>query len=324
MCYPQSRVEDAALLESLAGYETGDAGWISYGYYDAGLVSDYMTYLDVTLEGRRFRGVRLTAYRPYYSGLPAEDQYSYIDEEGFEIGKVYWFAWEPIRWNVLEYRDGALLLSARTCLDAQPFQDLYEGNRSKMVIPGTDTLVNDWEASSVRTYLNSTFLETALTEDEAARLVETELNNRTTGYAVNSKFQIIQRDTRDRVFLLSYEDMLNTDYGFPEKASYDLETNGDKINSVPEALLRRRSYTAYATIQGCRSSQQGATVDGEHACYYMLRSAGSVKFSICGVSKYGSASYSGSINPTSKSSQDGLAFNGDFGLLPALRIQAGP
>ena len=322
--YPQSLVsEEDAALPFLRAEEDLSAGWVSYGYYSGGKAEDYMLYKDVTLEGRRFRGVYMTAYRPYYTGLEAGEEASYIDDSGFELGKVYWFEHRPILWNVLEYRDGSLLLNAKYCLDAQPFQDLYEGNRSKMVIPGTDILVNDWEACSVRAFLNGLWKETAFSKEEQGMLQTVLLNNRTTGYAPNAKFQITQNDTEDQVFLLSYEDVMNSEYGYPEKTSFDLEANGDNINEVQQALIRRRSYTDYAAIQGCRPSTQGVTAEDEPACYYMLRSAGSVKFSIAGVSKYGSASYSGSINPTSKSSQDGLAFNGDFGLLPAIYVKVG-
>lgn len=323
--YPQRLLSEDEATYALLQAESGDLndGWTSYGYYSEGNVSDYMFYKDITLEGKTYRGVYLTDYRPYYTGLPAGPDASYIDDEGYELNRAYWFEYVPIAWNVLEYREGCLLLNARYCLDAQPFQDLYEGNRSKMVIPGTSTMTNDWEASSVRAFLNGAFSHLAFTEDEQQMIELTQLNNRTTGYEPCAKFQITQNDTEDKVFLLSYEDVLNPDYGYPEKSSFDLETNGDSINDVPEAFQRRRSYTAYATIQGCRPSTQGVTADGEPACYYMLRSAGNLKFSIAGVSKYGSASYSGSMNPTSKASQDGLSFNGDFGLLPALRIKVG-
>ena len=322
--YPQTLVSGGdAVLPFLQAQEALSDGWVSYGYYSGGEAGDYMLYKDVAVEGRRFRGVQMTAYRPYYTGLEAGGDASYIDDSGFELDKVYWFEYTPILWNVLEYRDGHLFLNAKYCLDAQPFQDLYEGNRSKMVIPGTDILVNDWEACSVRAFLNGLWRETAFSDTERGMLQTVSLNNRTTGYAPNAKFQITQHDTEDQVFLLSYEDVMNPDYGYPERSSFDLEANGDNINEVQQAMVRRRSYTDYAAIQGCRPSTQGVTAEDEPACYYMLRSAGSVKFSISGVSKYGSASYSGSINPTSKSSQDGLAFNGDFGLLPAIYVKVG-
>ena len=189
--YPQSLVsEEDAALPFLRAEEDLSAGWVSYGYYSGGKAEDYMLYKDVTLEGRRFRGVYMTAYRPYYTGLEAGEEASYIDDSGFELGKVYWFEHRPILWNVLEYRDGSLLLNAKYCLDAQPFQDLYEGNRSKMVIPGTDILVNDWEACSVRAFLNGLWKETAFSKEEQGMLQTVLLNNRTTGYAPNAKFQI--------------------------------------------------------------------------------------------------------------------------------------
>ena len=321
--YPQSLVmEDDPALTALRTLED-PATFVSYGYYSAGEVADYMRFLDTEVDGVRYRGVYMTDYRPYYTGLPAGPDASYIDDGGYALETVYWFRFDPIVWNVLDYHDGELLLNAARCLDAQPYQALYQGNRSNFSILGSDTLVNDWAASSIRSFLNDDFLHLAFTPEEQALIAVTRLDNRTTGYEPNAKFQITQQDTEDQLFLLSYADLVNPGYGYPETASFDLAANGDSINDVPEAFVRRRSYTPYAAIQGCRPSSQGVTGDGEPACYYMLRSAGNLRFSIAGVSKYGSASYSGSLNPTSKSSQDGFAVNGDFGLLPAMNVKVG-
>lgn len=296
--------------------------WSSYGYYDEGATADYMFYKDVEVDGVNYRGVYMLKYRPWYSKLAASADYTYIDDEGYDLETVYWFKYSPIAWSVLDYEKGNLLLNSKYCLEGQPFQALYEGDRSKLVIPGTDTYVNDWEASTVRKYLNDDFYKAAFTADEQALIESVTLDNRTTGFEANTQWQIIQNDTVDKVFLLSYQDMLNTDYGFTEKANYDNDTYLD-VNGSEEAMIRRRSFSAYATIQGCRTSVQGNTADGDHACWYMLRSAGNLMYAICGVNKYGSIVNSGSMSLTSTTSSDGLAYNGDFGILPSLYLKVG-
>jgi predicted peptidase len=107
------------------------------------------------------------------------------------------------------------------------------------------------------------------------------------------------------VFLLSYSDVKNVDYGYTSKS-----------------MIKSRSFTSYATVQGCRPSGEGATLDGDPACFYMLRSAGEKNYGICGVNKKGTVVSSISSFSLTESS-DGLAVNGDFGVLPALNIRVG-
>lgn len=302
----------------------GSSGdWTSYGYYDGGQTSDYMFYKDVTVGGKKYRGVYLLKYRAYYSGLAAQAEYSYIDEQGFALGTAYWFEYAPVLWNVLDYQNGNLLLNSEYCLEGQPYQAVYEGGPTDVVITGTDTYINDWEASTLRAFLNGSFYDTAFSAKEKSLIETVTLDNANTGYQADAKFQTCQNSTQDKVFLLSYQDVLNTDYGFTEKASYDSETTGDKINSVPEAMTRRRSYTAYSTIQGLRTSSQGYTANGDMSCWYLLRSAGSARYSVAGVNKYGSAVYTGAMSATGTTSNDGLAYNGDLGVLPSLYIKVG-
>lgn len=324
--YPQKQVEDPDLYDKLSSFidklPTSDnhAGFTSYSYYNSGSIEDYAFYEDITCEEKKYRAVCLNSYRPYYSKLEAGEEYSYIDEEGYQLNRLYFFEFSPIEWKILDDYDGNLLLSSKYCLDAQAFQDTYEGDRQHFVIPGTEHNTNEWEHSSIRKFLNSTFLQTAFDEKEQSMISATLLDNAYTSYSKDAKFAIDQNNTEDRIFLLSYQDMLNPDYGFPEKASFDKETNGDNINSVEEAKIRRRSYTPYSVIQGLRTSIQGSTLEGEHACYYMLRSAGIYRYGITGVNKYGSAVYTGAMELTSKQSQDGLSYNADFGVLPNLRL----
>lgn len=284
---------------------SGAGDWTSYGYYDDSAVSDYMFYKDVTVDGVRYRGVYMLKYRPYYSNYAASVDYSYIDNEGFALNTVYWFKYSPIKWTVLDYIGGSLLLNSKYTLEGQPFQDAIEGDRSKLVIPGTDIYTNNWEYCSLRSFLNEDFYNTAFNETQQALVQTVTLDNKYSGYAMDSKYQLIQNNTQDKVFLLSYQDVLNTDYGFTEDST------------------RSHSFTTYATIQGNRTSSEGTTPDGDPACYYMLRSSNGLMYGICGVSKLGTASFTSNAMSTTGASIDGLAFNGDLGVLPALYLKVG-
>ena len=302
--YPQNKVEDAAVLSSLE-QQVGDVGeWTAYDYYSEGQVSDYMLYKDVTLNGNKYRGVYLRNYRPYYSGLNAGADRSYIDDEGFDLETIYWFEYSPVQWKVLEYKNGNMFLASKYSIDAQPYQDTYEISGGNYVIPDTSENVNNWKNSSLRTFLNETFFNAAFSEAQQALIQNVTLDNSTTGYAGNSAYQANQQNTQDRVYLLSYADVNNTGYGYSAKGS-----------------SRVRSYTDYSTVQGLRTSSESSTEDGEPASFYTLRSAGSTSYGICGVTKSGSVSYNTSA--MSDESVDGAAINGDLGVLPALNIRVG-
>ncbi len=309
--YPQSVVNDAATVALLAAQqgtlpsEDNAGDWISYRYYSQGEQADYMFYKDIAVNGKKYRGVYLLNYRPYYSQLAAGADNSYIDNQGFELNTVYWFGYEPIKWNVLEYSGGKLFLSSKYSLEGQPYQAVYEGDDKNMVIPGTETFVNDWEASSVRSFLNNDFYNLAFTEREQLFIQTITLDNSMTGYSADNEFQKNQNATRDKVFLQSYEDLKNVDYGYTSRS-----------------MIKSRSFTKYATIQGCRPSGEGNTLDGEAACYYMLRSAGDTRYAVCGVNKKGTVTNNVATFSLTDSS-DGLAVNGDFGVLPALYIRVG-
>lgn len=307
--YPQELVGDETVLAALdakAGVAptVEDAGdWISYGYYSESVPTDYMFYKDVESDGVNYRGVYLLGYRPYYSNLEASGDYSYIDDSGYDLNTVYWFEYSPIVWNVLEYKSGRLLVNAERCLEGQPFQALYEGDADSMVIPGTQTPVNDWENSTLRSFLNNDFYGVAFNEAERALIPTVTLDNRTSGYGADSAYQIIQNDTEDNVFLLSYQDVVNQAYGFTSLA---------------------RSFTDYSTIQGLRPSGEANTASGDPACSYVLRSAGNKSYLLSAVSKQGTLSFqSNSVKVNTTDSYDSYAVNGDLGVLPALYIKVG-
>ena len=93
--YPQSRVTDDATLDAL---EHARKTWKSYGYYNGTgtrndgqmTAKDYMQYCDVTVEGRKYRGVKFSEYRPYYTGFESLLERSYQDLNDYGTGVNHW------------------------------------------------------------------------------------------------------------------------------------------------------------------------------------------------------------------------------------------
>ncbi len=116
---------------------------------------------------------------------------------------------QPIKWRVLSVEeDGTALLLADKLLDMQPFDKNGK---------------NDWEACTLRTWLNSTFLNAAFTEAEQEAIAETELETESAATVT------------DNIYLLSLEDVSNPEYGF--HPSSDCESNTRKAESTDLAVV---------------------------------------------------------------------------------------
>lgn len=129
---------------------------------------------------------------------------------------------EPIRWQVLEIRDGRALVISRYALDCKPYN--------------TDRVEMTWETSSLRKWLNEDFLSRAFTAEEQKNIASAVVPNpKNPSYGTDGG-----KETTDRVFLLSID----------EAQTY-FSTNE----------LRRVTPTAYAFAQGAYTSVQEYSSD---------------------------------------------------------------
>ena len=111
---------------------------------------------------------------------------------------------QPIKWRVLSLEeDGTALLLADKLLDMQPFD-----KNGKI----------DWEECTLRTWLNSTFLNAAFTEAEQEAIAETELETESAATVT------------DNIYLLSLEEVSNPEYGF--HPLIDCESNTRKAEGT--------------------------------------------------------------------------------------------
>ncbi|MFR1415932.1 MAG: DUF6273 domain-containing protein [Eubacterium sp.] len=116
---------------------------------------------------------------------------------------------QPIKWRVLSVEeDGTALLLADKLLDMQPFD-----KNGKI----------DWEECTLRTWLNSTFLNAAFTEAEQEAIAETELETESAATVT------------DNIYLLSLEEVSNPEYGF--HSLIDCESNTRKAEGTDLAVF---------------------------------------------------------------------------------------
>lgn len=144
---------------------------------------------------------------------------------------------EDIEWLVLAKGDGRVLVISKYALDRQVYDNI-------------STITSTWETCSIRTWLNSTFLNEAFSAEERAIIpsvnVSSDKNPEYETYPGNS--------TTDQVFLLSIS----------EAKKYF--SKDDKMKCAP---------TSYAKDLGATTLDMSwQKVDGKYSCTWWLRSPG--------------------------------------------------
>lgn len=145
---------------------------------------------------------------------------------------------EPIEWRVIGTSGGKSLLLSEYALDRQPY------NTSR-----TDVT---WATSSLRKWLNSTFLKAAFSAAEQ-EIIQSSTIKTEDSYGTGSRWRADGgKDTNDKVFVLSVDEV--------ESLRYDFSYLGF-LNTTP---------TRYA-------SAQGAYTDGSGYCWWWLRTPGATQ-----------------------------------------------
>lgn len=233
--YPQSEVTDSATLKKL---DKEPKQWESYEYYsgtgnevDGNMEpSDYMKYADIKLGGEKYRAVTFSEYRPECTGYTHSDG-TFQDDKGYFTNNVYYFKYEPLKWRVLDASTG--LVVCDSAIDSQAYNnyiiyssDEYYGDSGK------NHYASNWEYSSLRKWLNNDFYNTAFSKTQQDRIKELTRENKST---YSSEYD--SNPTSDKITLLSYNDVLNKNYGFSS-------------SSGAYGTARQRKGTDYAKCQG--------------------------------------------------------------------------
>lgn len=284
--YPQSEVTDSNLISTLNSLSKT---WLSYGYYistgdryDSDMqTSDFMKYADVTYNGNRYRAIVFTQYRMYCVGYFEGSDGTYQDNNGYSIDTVYWFKYEPIQWRVLDPNEGFVM--CESIIDSQAYNNSIYSNGSEYYQNNDcEKFANDYATSSIRDWLNDDFYNTAFNETEKAEIQYSEQDNR----CCNSNYLQYDSDTTsDRIFLLSYDEVISSVYSFSSKPSDDdvsrqargtdyakaqglfvyksLETTYDSYNEISQWWLRSPMHTSKGAcgVSYDGSSNGGFTVD---------------------------------------------------------------
>ena len=240
--YPQSEVTDADEVAKLEA-DSENYLWVSYKYYSGTGNStdgemepgDFMLYKDFYSGGEMFRAVTFSEYRPGTGGGLKGDVFSNQKDNDYHPNNVYYFKYEPLTWRVLDPDEGYVMCD--NIIDSQSYQNFVIRKDDKLYNSKDCTnYVSDWETCSLRQWLNKTFYNTAFSREEKMLIGTTFLeNNSPDGTWFGT-------DTGDKIFILSFDDVINSAYGFdPSKSEFD------------EA--RKLKGTDYSKCQGVYISQ---------------------------------------------------------------------
>lgn len=154
---------------------------------------------------------------------------------------------QPIEWIVLQKEGNRIMLISRYCLDVQKFHNA--------------AIDVTWENSSLRKWLNETFLNKAFQSSES-KLIATTLVENPENYRTGTN---CGKDTKDKIYLLNVQEA---------KTLYLTDE---------ERIAQATSYVI----------KQNATVDEAGNCYWWLRSSGNDNSVASLVGQSGGVSYGG-------------------------------
>ena len=237
--YPQSEVTDEDLLTVLNSHSKT---WYSYGYYSGDgnrgsmTSSSFMKYADVEYDGEKYRAVKFTSYRPNRTYNISSASTSNQDNNGYIVNNVYWFRYDPIKWEILNSSTG--LVVSETIIDAQPFNNTIYDNNFYYTDTSYTTYANNYAESTIREWLNYDFYYTAFYDTDTTSIKTSTLTNEAydTSY---SKYD--SETTKDKIFLLSYSQANNSDY-----FEYGMLSWGSQYalcQGLPETNLLYSSWT---------------------------------------------------------------------------------
>ncbi len=145
---------------------------------------------------------------------PQENTYNYKNSRR---GDIIWLGVDPMPWQVLENKNGRLLLISKYVIDCMPIDDFFRGH-------------SEWRTSSIRRRLNSEYINAILTQKEKEMTVPVYIDWDDTLSFDNEKGLL----SDDRFFFLSINE-----------AQRYLRTEKDRMAPVTKYAVRSMLWTVF-------------------------------------------------------------------------------
>lgn len=156
----------------------------------------------------------------------------------------------PVRWQVLQQDDTSMLLLSEKILDAHEFDNSTSGGDIR------------WYNSDLREWLGSEFYNTCFDAEEQAAVITTE-NSNDTGSELSGG-----PNTFDKVFLLSDQQMSNSEYGFWGGSD---ESATRKAHYIPGVETKVTTWTMGFTNKYILNME-------DQTCYYWTRTPYNLRY----------------------------------------------
>ena len=154
----------------------------------------------------------------------AQGYVSYGGEKYKKCKDSYYYYWrkvEPIQWRYLSQNGDNVQFVSEKVLDSHVWNQTGHENG---IYP------NNYQYSDIRTWLNNDFLEQAFYYDPSLiQTVNVDNSAESTGDSSNS---FACEDTQDKVYLLSYKDICNEDYGFTDVRNKEYGFTDDDASRI--------------------------------------------------------------------------------------------
>ncbi len=281
--YPQSEVADRTTiyaLNSLAGANptSNDSKlWTSYGYYINGCQSNFMCYIDIEYNDAKYRGVYFTNYRQNFTTDEASDE-GWQLFNGYFTSTVYWFKYEPIKWTILteNFKDasssitGGALILCDMILDSQNYYITLSG--STRTINGKTVYENNYEYSTIRSWLNDTFYNTAFNDLQKKIILTVCVDNTVSSTGGYGSDIYACANTNDKIFLPSCIEvttysMMDSTVERCKKATDYARAQGCYVGYRPDPPSLESNYGQGGWLLRSHSSRDDIVGGGGISCY---------------------------------------------------------
>lgn len=199
-------------------------GYIFFGEYPQTLKKDNVTIISSTpdsdgyykgSDGERYAKV---VAKPCSNSCVFNDKTTSIVK-----GNTYYFKVEPIKWKIEIESSETFKLISDVILDCQ----MYYSSTSTRTIDGKKIYPNNYEYSDIRKWLNKDFINKAFTKELQTYITTTIVDNSLSSTCVSTNSYIC-KNTLDKIYLPSEEEIRNTSYGYSSyDNSYDVRSVND-------------------------------------------------------------------------------------------------
>ena len=176
--------------------------FLVFGEYPQSVKADSVTIEDTVANDRGYYKGSDGAYYQKLTATPYNKEYKFSNGQKVESGKEYYFKVEPIKWDILDNTGEKLFVASNKVLDKHEF--------------GKST--NSYADSDVAEFLNEDFFLQAFNGYKSDVMMHVTIDNSvaSTGYEENG---YACRDTREKLFLLSYKEVHTEYLGFHADAT---------------------------------------------------------------------------------------------------------